>query len=850
MRFLAPEWLLALPVLIFVGWYWKRFELQRPLRVICLLLLVLLLMQPQWRRLQDGLDLWVLVDRSASARDVIEPQLTEWESLLKRAQGDDDKLYYVDYAGEVQVRNEGERLVFNEDNFHTRTALAIRHALLQRDPSRVTKLLVFTDGYTTDLLSDVEELLLQNGVPLDYRLAVMDSSRDYQIKTFSLQHRAQVSEPYMLDIEITGQPDAQVPYTVFRDKQKIKEGVATIAGGKARLRFTDRLAVPGSYLYTVHIFPEDDSIPGNNIKRQWIELTSGPRILLVTNFENDPVAEVLVSRGFQVEVHTDPRQLTPGRLSGSRAVILNNVPAHLLPPDFLPALEFFVRGQGGGLLMFGGRYSFGSGGYFRSSIEELLPVSMELRQEHRKLAVAMAIVLDRSGSMSAPVTGSGSHTKMDLANAGAAATVELLGHSDAITVLAIDSSAHVMVPLTAVGPNREEIQNRVAHIASMGGGIYVYTGLKSAWAELKKSPVGQRHIILFADAADAEEPGDYKGLIEEMTENGTTVSVIGLGTDTDVDAEFLKDVAARGGGRIFFNADASQLPALFSQETVAVARSAFIEEYVGLKPTAGWLEIAARPLEWLDRVDGYNLSYLREGATSAAFTDDEYHAPLVAYWQRGAGRTAAVTYPISGEYSMLVRRWDQYGDFVQTLGRWLMGQEAPPGIGYKLAVEGDRLKVDLFYDASWEERFAQNFPKILVSDAGMDRSRELVWERMTPGHFQSEARLSTETPVRGAIQVGGVTLPFGPVMLGQDSEWQRDASRIRELRMLSERSGGQERLNLADIWQSEPERRFSDMRLPVLIALLFIFLLEALQTRLNWRWKYKSFSAKETTVEQ
>ena len=89
--------------------------------------------------------------------------------------------------------------------------------------------------------------------------------------------------------------------------------------------------------------------------------------------------------------------------------------------------------------MLDGKYSFGSGGYFRSAVDELLPVSMELRQDHRKLAVAMAIVMDRSGSMSAGVPGTG--TKMDLANTGATAAIELLGEQAKESAVAIHSGA-------------------------------------------------------------------------------------------------------------------------------------------------------------------------------------------------------------------------------------------------------------------------------------------------------------------------------------------------------------------------------------------------------------------------
>ena len=37
-------------------------------------------------------------------------------------------------------------------------------------------------------------------------------------------------------------------------------------------------------------------------------------------------------------------------------------------------LNLFVKERGGGLLMTGGPHSFGQGGYFRSALEELLPV--------------------------------------------------------------------------------------------------------------------------------------------------------------------------------------------------------------------------------------------------------------------------------------------------------------------------------------------------------------------------------------------------------------------------------------------------------------------------------------------
>ncbi|MEZ0387093.1 MAG: hypothetical protein ACAI34_08515, partial [Verrucomicrobium sp.] len=64
MRLLSPEWFLLLPVLALAAWFWRGLNLFKPLRLLCVLLVTVLLVQPQVRKQSDGLDLWVLVDQS------------------------------------------------------------------------------------------------------------------------------------------------------------------------------------------------------------------------------------------------------------------------------------------------------------------------------------------------------------------------------------------------------------------------------------------------------------------------------------------------------------------------------------------------------------------------------------------------------------------------------------------------------------------------------------------------------------------------------------------------------------------------------------------------------------------
>lgn len=825
----APQWLLLIPAFALVGWLVPRLDLRNPLRAICLLLLILWLAQPMWKKSGGGMDLWVLVDRSASAQEETEKNRQEVESLLQKNAGSQDKLIFVDFASAPVERI--SNAPFEPSRGETKLRLAIDYTLARRDETRPARILLLGDGQSTEDLSGVNKRLQAADVPLDLRLSIPPTSDDPRISPLIGPARVQPGQGFLLTAEVWGSGDTALPYEAFRNGQSVGRGEVELKSGRGQIRLSGRLTEPGAHRYEVRIYPEQDGRTGNNAASTWVEVTSGGSLLVVTGYEGDPLPALLEADGWKVEVVTEPRLLHLGMLSGARTVVFNNVPAHRIPAEFLSGLDFFVTHQGGGFVMSGGKNSFGAGGYFESPIDPLLPVSMELREEHRKLAVAMAIVLDRSGSMAAGTSSGG--TKMDLANEGAARSITLLGPADAITVSAVDSSPHVIIPLSKVGADAEKMASQVRRITSAGGGIFVYTGLKAAWEELKKSPAGQRHIILFADAADAEEPGDYKKLLEEITTDGGTVSVIGLGQETDADADFLRDVAARGNGRIFFNADPGQLPALFAQETVAIARSAFLKDPVAVVDSGGWSQISSVPLQWLPRVNGYNLSYLKPDASVAALSGDDYKAPLVSFWQRGAGRTAAISFPIGGEFSEDFRAWNQAADFERTLIRWLQPGNPPPGTSLRTRLTGNEVLVDLLFDESWNARLAEAPPRLVTTYSKAEQVQETPWERMEPGRFSARIPIPSGNSLRGVVQIGGDRWTFGPVAPSVDPEWQFDPQSLQSLRSLSAVSGGKSITDLREAWTMPPTIRETSFGTLILSLLLAFFLLEVFVSR--WR---------------
>ncbi len=842
MTFNTPGWFLLIPFFLLLMWWKKEWQLWSPIRFLILLLITLILCQPSWDQKARGLNLWVFWDRSASTEDLVDKDIQEWKKLLQNSKPSrKDQLHFLNYASDLSPEGPGELSTYHGNRDLSRTRLAIENALAMRNPKEAYRFLIFSDGYSTEPLQGLPRKLEELQIPLDYRILKKSLNEDYQLSRFQVPSQVQFGEPFLLKITIRGHEDGMVPLLIYRGDQLILKTEAELKNGLCQVDYADRLSQAGSHEYRAEIAPTLDAHPGNNSIKQWVEVSSGPRLLLLTKYLKDPLAQNLLAQGFSVETILDHQKLHPGMLSGAKAVILNNVPAYEIPRDFLEAIPFYVEQQGGGLLITGGKQSYGAGGYFESAIDPLLPISMELKNEHRKLALTMAIVLDRSGSMAASVSGG---TKMDLANNGSARAIELLGQLDEICLFAVDSEPHSIIKKTLISNKKKALIKKALSVQSAGGGIYVYNGLKAGWEAIRDSKNGTKHIILFSDAADSEQPGRYKELLKKITDNNGTVSVIGLGTEQDADADFLKDIAKLGKGRIFFTENAVELPQLFAQETVAVARSAFIQEPVETQATGDWNEISQTELEWLPLVDSYNISYAREEAAISLIAKDEYLSPLIANVQRGLGRVSAVSFPLGGELSSRIRGWESYQDFCQTLGRWVMGDELPSGIGIQSHLEGTRLSLRLLYDSErWNQKLSRTPPQlILTSKMTEQKLQKIPWERVQPGEFQASRDLDPGDVVRGVVQVGSHALPFGPLTVGTSAEWAFDQERLQELKDLSVKSGGKEIFDLSEAWVRPLQKHTFSLQIPLLIAILVLMILDALISRTGWQFPELTWS--------
>ncbi len=357
---------------------------------------------------------------------------------------------------------------------------------------------------------------------------------------------------------------------------------------------------------------------------------------------------------------------------------------------------------------------------------------------------------------------------------------------------------------------------------------------------LAQAHASTRHIILFADAADAEEPGAYRELLAQARAANVTCSVIGLGTPADVDAELLRDVARAGGGQIYFTNDAAELPRLFAQDTFAVARNTFVEDRTAFRLTAGLRGITSDAFSEPPPVGGYNLCYARPDANVAAVTLDEYAAPLAAVWPVGIGRAAVFTGEADGRFTGPFGQWPDAPRLLGALGAWAAGtaSDLPDGALLTREIRDGICTVELHLDPERSEDPLRGVPRVrlLRGSPGASAVRETATMR-----WITADRLALEVPLRGAETLlatvewdDGRRYVLPPAALPYSPEYRPEPPDRgpAALSAIAAATGGRERLDVAGIWRDLPRNaRWFELAPALALAAAAALLAEVFQRR-------------------
>ncbi len=840
-----PAWLLvALPLAAAILVWQPPSRMMTTLRIVAYALLILALAGLAVERQSRAGTVVIVADRSLSMPDNADARTKEIIDLVSSERPDENSLAVVSFARRAAIEQASSRAAFGGftgevGNDASALAEAIDTALALVPAEATGRVLLLTDGRATGADPILAAAIAADrGIAIDFREISRSAASDVAVVKLDAPPSVETREALFVGATVHSPVAQEISVSLERDGRVIAAGRRRVESGETQLLFRDRAEAPGTLAYTLHVRGEsDDPMPENNTARLLVGVRGSRPVLLVSGSDTRGLATLLRRGGLDVDVRSRQNaDWSLERLSGYSSVILENLPADAIGRNGMDNVASWVREAGGGLMMTGGQKSFGAGGYFQSPIDPVLPVSLELRREHRKFSVAIVVALDRSGSMAA--SAGGGRTKMDLANISSVQVLDLLSPFDEFGVVAVDSAPHHIADLTLV-ENSKGLREKILSIESQGGGIYVYEALAYASRMLLAAKAQTRHIILFADAADAEEPGEYRALLRKAKDANISCSVVGLGLPTDSDAQLLREVAAAGGGNVYFTNDPMELPRIFAQDTMIVARSTFVDEPAPIDMTGGLVTITGQSLDGNPVIDGYNLTYLKDGAILGGVTLDDQAAPFVAAWQIGLGRSLALTGEADGEFTGQLSSWPSTGELVTGLVRWTAGTDNPLPDGMMLSqrVASGAARIELEIDPETAPTLGTTPVVTLLrgrpGEAPSTESMRMEW--VTPELLAVDVPFEGRETILPTVRMpGGENVTLAPSVLPYSPEFA-PALAIDggdTLQRLARITGGREQLSPAEIWSNLPSTlQHFDLTPWLLMLAMLLLLLEVLERR-------------------
>ena len=486
----------------------------------------------------------------------------------------------------------------------------------------------------------------------------------------------------------------------------------------------------------------------------------------------DPaLAKLLETQGIDVQpgsVADVKAPLTAG------AVVLRGGAAEFTPGQ-LELLKQYVE-NGGGLMMTGGPHSFGLGGWYRTSVEDVLPVTTDVRTQVSIPQVAMVIVLDHSQSMS-----TGNPSKLELAKQGAIKVVELAYQDDMIGLIAFSDASStdwVFHLRKATERGKREMVQGILGIDTAGGTV-LGPAYRDALAALRGTDAAVKHIIVLSDGKLYDGQGPFNGgpatdfgaLAEAGRADRITTSTIAIGDAADF--QRLQAIARAGGGRYYAALDVSTLPAIFTNEALTATRQLLVQDPTSPIPHPNAL--VSFP-QTVPRVDAYVATTLRQDAQG--LLEGKRQEPVLAVRRVGLGRSAALTTDLNA-WAGPFGAWPRLGGVLGTVARWL--QARPLVYQARATRDGGGLQVTV--DAVKAGEYVNN--QTLVARYG-GASAEM--QQVAPGRYQ--ARLPTPAGASGSVVVSQGSEAVARARVGGPDPEFADSDGAGLLRAIALRTGG------------------------------------------------------------
>lgn len=773
---------------------------------------------------------WILADASASARGM-QDQMTQSVRTALENKDASVNAGVIAFGGNAMVEKplaqdgtyNGVTTAVDAQASDLSSALTLASALLPEDAQG--RIVVLSDGATEDVRAAAQQLAAR-GVTVDFQSFSGDALPDAQISQLNVPSRVYQGQSFTVTVQVTANHDTAGTLVLYQNRTPVSSREVTLRRGDNTFTFRDTAADTGVVTYEARLISEGDSCAQNDSMGGYVYVQGAPKLLLVEGRqgEGSEMAAMLCAAAMQYETVL-PAQLPydAEQLRQYDGVVLVNVDYDAADEEQWAALDSAVRVLGRGLTVIGGDSSYALGGYRGSKLEEMLPVTIEVRNKLDLPSLALMLVIDKSGSMSDGMFGT---TRLELAKEAAMRAAEVLTPNDQVGVIAFDDAAKWVVNLQKA-EDVEAIQNQIGTIRP-GGGTAFFTALYEATYALMNAQAQQKHIIFLTDG----EAGDtgYLQLCDIMQQNDITLTTVAVGSGAD--QATLRTLAQQGGGRAYAANEFDNLPKIFTKETYLVSGS-----YVQNRTFTPVIteQSALTDFEGFPQLSGYLAATEKSLATVSLMSDRE--DPILAWWQYGAGRVVAFMADSRGAWTSEFLQWDQAAAFYGGMAAFTLPGEEREG---QLTTErqGDALRI--VYTAPEDAQTGLSTSVTALLPDGTQT--QLALQESAPGVYEGEI---------AAAQLGAYALRVeqrdesgelqrvmeGGAVNGYSGEYDlRSQNAESTLPYLSALTGGREITDSAEMLKSTHAvvRARRDLTQPLLWALMVLLLCDIALRRLSW----------------
>lgn len=633
---------------------------------------------------RDGVTLVVAQDVSASIESPGRAWQEETIADLRRRLSPYDRLAVVAFAGRAVVRHApaapmlepGAVELAAADLGATDIETGLDAALDLITPERAGQVVLLSDGNET--VGDAARALARarwRQVPIHVGVPPRQTGLDTAVAKLVVPPLVGAGSVFPLHVSVRHRGVATKGSFELRiDGRVIGSEVIELHPGFNGIAVPYRFDEPGLYRVEARVHVDGDVRPANDVRQTTLSVAGQVRILLVTNQPRSALRRVLEAKGIAVEA-VAPQAFAGTDLSTYHAILLDELNGDALSPAEQRRLEAYVYELGGGLIVAGGEATFGAAALLGSPLARLLPVTIEPRRPPRaeRQPLSLILLIDRSNSMAYHVVRrserSPTESKLVFAQQAAMAVLEQLRPEDRLGIIAFDSLSHELAPLAAVAGQRARLERAIARLEPSGGTDF-FAGLQRAADQLALAPSGARHVILLTDGDTNRPPEGHAALLESLAARGITVTAIRIGDD-QANLELLHEIATRTGGDFHHVENATALPELMLRDaSAAMARLA--QDGASYVPTVVGDGQVVRGLgtDPVPPLYGYAVAKQRPGAdVLLAIASDGRADPLLAVWQYGSGRVAALTASPRLDAELWVG-WTDFGKLWSQLVRW------------------------------------------------------------------------------------------------------------------------------------------------------------------------------------